>query len=316
MTRRSRTRISLMHARSHHSLELTPFSSYMNDGQIDQLKGSFGKILNQHGHAFQASVIREFSNKNNAGTNPWAFLGSEIPVCVRGRETHVDIVFSSLRTNQDATFLIVECKRTDPALANWCFCRTGTSWQAEPHEFFQFENLSHSQGSSFIRVTSNVNYEDTVFNLGVEVPTQIRGEGNGNSKGAMSKAVHQSLLSTSGFIDHIQRQVMHLALWKSTPNLLFIPAIVTTAKLYTSNLDLGATDIASGKIDVSAASLLEVPWLWFNFNRSLELRSLSGYASDSSTKPAENMRWDFTRTIAIINSTGLDDFFSRAHLAW
>jgi hypothetical protein len=41
-----------------------------------------------------------------------------LPVSVGGKDTHVDFV---LRTHE--AFLVAECKRANPALANWCFAR-------------------------------------------------------------------------------------------------------------------------------------------------------------------------------------------------
>jgi hypothetical protein len=81
-------------------------------------------VLNRGGYAFHQRVIREaeaaFNDAKEKGETRWRFETVEFPVQVKNRDTRIDIL---LRYYQRAQYLCVECKRADPALANWVFLR-------------------------------------------------------------------------------------------------------------------------------------------------------------------------------------------------
>jgi hypothetical protein len=83
----------------------------------------FQKALNEHGAGFQYAILAELQRLHDppVGDSPWRFLAAELPVEAHGHSTRADIV---LAQHGLPNFMVVECKRANPAIANWCFFRS------------------------------------------------------------------------------------------------------------------------------------------------------------------------------------------------
>jgi hypothetical protein len=92
-----------------------------------------------------------------------------------------------------------------------------------------------------------------------------------------------------------------------------LPVIITTAELWVSDVDLSTSDLMTGNVNVTDARRVE--WLWFNYNQSPALQhdiQRAEYPSDIS----QSLLDQFTRTIAVIGSSGLRAFLSAEFEAW
>src|SRR4051794_24785279 len=87
-----------------------------------ELSRAFHQQLNEQGYAFHYAVIAEADNQHRLQRSRWALEAVEFPVEVRGRDTRVDIVLRHTRPATQA-YMIVECKRANPAFSNWVFVR-------------------------------------------------------------------------------------------------------------------------------------------------------------------------------------------------
>src|SRR5689334_15013914 len=91
---------------------------------IANVSADLEKILNIHGFGFQYAVIKTAQDLYQQQKCGWLLEASEIPVGKQGEQTHIDFVFQIAPKNWDESrraYLIGECKRVDPAKANWTF---------------------------------------------------------------------------------------------------------------------------------------------------------------------------------------------------
>jgi hypothetical protein len=101
-------------------------------------------------------------------------------------------------------------------------------------------------------------------------------------------------------------------------HLYLLPVLFTTARLWTCDVDLRTSDLQTGHIDVSKYPLIERQWLLFNYNQSPALKhdhqitnEEKSYFSEyrySSATLSDVVIMEFSRTIAIVNATGIFDF--------
>ena len=99
----------------------------------ERLAAGLRKALNTHGYSYQYAVLEEGRRLNAARKSPWIFEVAEFPVNASGRDTQVDFI---LRHCDKPIYLIAECKRANPALADWCFAKApyvGHNWTHDPY---------------------------------------------------------------------------------------------------------------------------------------------------------------------------------------
>jgi len=78
------------------------------------------KVLGSHGHAFQYAVLRRAQELFDKGRSTWVFDVAEFPVEGTDKPIHIDFILSNRSNN---VYLVIECKRVDPAVGNWCFLK-------------------------------------------------------------------------------------------------------------------------------------------------------------------------------------------------
>src|SRR5690349_21743183 len=77
-------------------------------------------FLGEHGYCFQYAIASAIRSMTGRPHEFWEVEAIEFPVTLRDGETHVDIVLRHANTN---VFLVVECKRVNPAFNRWAFVR-------------------------------------------------------------------------------------------------------------------------------------------------------------------------------------------------
>jgi len=269
------------------------------------------KVLNSHGFGFQYAVLRRVEELNKEQRKAaWDLGGTEFPVVAKDETTHIDFVLLRQHLQINATtHLVAECKRVNPTFSRWCFVRTPYS---ATEGFTVFEQIRCDPPNKIIRNAFSIQGAREPYQLGLELKGQPRSDGGSSGRGAINDAVAQVLRGTSGLINHVLglRDGGKITKRVEEPTAFrFIPVIFTTAKLWVSNADLRKVDLQTGDLD--SADCTKADWIWFNYNRSPKLRhDLEWTHSDDLRKDLE---LEFTRSIAIVSTAGVDSFLSMGH---
>ncbi len=271
------------------------------------------KILNIHGFGFQYSVIKTARDLYDQQKCGWLLEASEIPVGNPGEQTHIDFVFELTAKSWDENrkaYLIGECKRVDPAKANWLFVKNPRKimYGTRIDSLIQIESIIPNLGSAVNparAMTRTTHVQRGTFELGFESKTDAKGDGIGShDRSPINQALGQVFRAQKGFIGYLDRLRHDLRNDKLRKEAVFVPAIFTTAKLYTSNTQLDLADTATGKLPSGSVEAVQVPWLWYNHNRFLDA---SPFIRDAD-KDRDSYFGDFTRSVAIVSSSGLEEF--------
>src|SRR4051794_20959958 len=81
----------------------------------------FAAAVNRQGYAFQNAVIKRCEELHDAKKSRWVFEAAEFPVEVNGNGTRIDFILWTHNTNY---WLLAECKRVNPSMAEWFFAKT------------------------------------------------------------------------------------------------------------------------------------------------------------------------------------------------
>jgi hypothetical protein len=93
----------------------------MMDAGKERLVRGFQNVLNSHGYGFQYSVLKEVARlAYEVRSASWIPKVPEFPVEVQGHDTRIDFILKHARL---PFYLVAECKRANPSLANWCFAK-------------------------------------------------------------------------------------------------------------------------------------------------------------------------------------------------
>ncbi|MBI4488152.1 MAG: hypothetical protein HY694_03625 [Deltaproteobacteria bacterium] len=262
--------------------------------------------LNRHGYPFQNSVIRAAKELFEAGKSPWIFRAAEFPVSVRGKVTHIDFI---LEHRDNPLYLIGECKRVNPALSNWCFARSLFTRRNPQETKLIIQSIWQSERASHTVLTgiSSENSEQ-IYHLGLEIKSNKKGDNQGQQKGeALNKGAEQACLGINGMIEFFATRPTLLA---GRGKVHLLPAIFTTAQIFTSNVDLGSANIKTGDLDNTTVALIEQPWIWLQYNISPTL-SHSQHVSPAARSMESVLEQEFCRSIAIVSPQGIESFLSR-----
>lgn len=274
-----------------------------------EVSSGLRKILNTHGYGFQYAILSEAKRLFDERRSGWRFEAAEVPVVTRGTTIHIDFL---LRRGDEAnqTYLIAECKRTDSARARWGFAQAPYTWRdARPRNVI-FEQVSCEPPDN--RILERTPYECECpmnrrpYHHGFELRTSSRGEGTGQSTGAIMKAVTQALRGTSGWINHL---FSHRSFTKKT-TFRFIPVIFTTAELWVTDAELSQAELTTGTLPLGAVTAAQVDYVWLTHNRSSDLRHDLAWERTNDDLFRE-MRREFARSIAIVSPGSIESFLTK-----
>ncbi|MBU2578047.1 MAG: hypothetical protein ABIJ52_13475 [Pseudomonadota bacterium] len=272
--------------------------------------------LNVNGYSFQYAILKAAKACLEAKKSPWVFEVSEFPVTVNEIPIHIDFI---LRNKHEPFFFIGECKRADPALSNWCFVKS------------PYVSRKISTGERIVRETINADPKiilvvndpkisldwiercPDIYRLAFEVRSNEKGESKG--RGQINEAITQALRGMNGLIDFFVKHFIANAtfpLMKYQGKWLrasFMPVIFTTAKLWVSDVDLSTANLKDGNIDVSAVKLEPKSWVLYHYAQSPSIKHPVKHL-EKSEELSDILYLDYTRTIPIVSSEGLDSFLS------
>ena len=291
-------------------------------------------ILNNNGYSFQYSVINEL----NKVSKLWEFYGAEIPVSTRNRNTQIDFVFQD---HPGKVFLIGECKRVHKLFSDWAFVQTPFTSRAIAYNSpLIFEQLREIRGDVLPQVQkevmNHIKLKDTsIYGLGFRVKNHLqKGEVECQENiDVINKSIEQVLLSTSGFINYLAKVVKPSNFTKYNITSLFLPTIITTAKLWVTDSNISEANLIDGNL-TDIEMFKEVPYVWFNFNRSHNFSpdfkkftyyyNQQGLQAPYDTVMSERSEFglrgfefeEFMRSVLILNSSYLTelDMFNELYL--
>jgi hypothetical protein len=263
----------------------------------------FLEALNRHGYAFQQAVLHRSHELFHEDRSNWIFDAAEFPIEVQGHASHVDFV---LRGKQDSAYLVAECKRVDPALGRWCFARAPfTHRNASPRDLI-LDQIRQDPNGTLRSSPQRITWATDPYQIGVEVKTNARGDGAGSNRDSIEKAVTQALRGASGVVNHLTSQD-----WSHVRGMIcrFVPAVFTTAEIWTTDADLTSTDVATGKLPSKGFKASKAGWIWYNYNISPQLRH--GLPRPTAPAIADALTQEAMRSVAIVSPSGIDDFLAR-----
>lgn len=275
--------------------------------QSEQIGASVLKLLNSHGYSFQHAIIRLLDNLFSEGRSRWLIDGVEFPVTAGGQTTHIDFI---LKSKTGRTYIVVECKRADPAKAKWCFTRVPYTSRNPRSTEVIFEQFSFNELGLVTRRAMSAYANEGVYHLGFELRTGETGDSKGQRNQAINEAVTQVLRGTSGLINHLQETV------SSRPEkdqlIRFVPVIITTARTCVTDLDLGNADLGTGNLSPQTVKIDNPNAIWFMHNRSPALKpnAPSTTARSDFNNFSAALRNEFARSVAIISTDGIEEFMS------
>ena len=272
--------------------------------------------LNIHGYSFQYAVLKVASTCFENKTSPWAFEVSEFPVAINDFSTHVDFI---LRNKNEPFYFIGECKRVNPAVANWCFVKAPyVSRDISTGERIVREVISVDPANKNAQPKTCLDWIERskeIYRLGFEVKSSGKGEAT-YGRGQINEATTQVLKGLNGiisfFINHYNKN-KNFPLGKYVHNiyrLAFMPVIFTTANLWVTDVNLNMADIKDGNIDVSSIQLKPKEWLFYQHSQSPNVKHSFGNLENSKGL-SDLLYFDYTRTIPIVNSSAIQTFFSQ-----
>ncbi len=280
----------------------------------DELRKKLVHAINIHGHAFHYAVLKTAEKLFEEKTSPWVFEVAEFPVLNKSIPLHIDII---LRNKNEQSSLIAECKRSDPAISNWCFIKApyvsrGTS---SGRERIVRELVFKRRDSSIVETGLQwISRSSEIYRLSFELKSNAKGEGY-KGRGQINGAITQVLRGLNGMIEFAVNELKkgnHALFKEDSKGMMYasyLPVIFTTAKLWVCDCDISEADIESGKVNLDEAKLEERKWLFYQYAQSPDLKypySIAGLDSDMS----QVLYLDYTRTIPIVTAEGIKDFLS------
>ena len=189
-------------------------------------------------------MVKAIDEFNRQRSIDWELEVTEFPVSVRGTSTKIDFILLKKRPQ---VYLIGECKRVNPAFSNWCFAgsdyaRGGLrsskltfqyAWVPAPDKKL-IEVLPQSEA---IRMLTGTVQSDSnrVYHVGLSIKSNQPGDKLGKNTDALEEAAGQVCKGMNGLIEHFNGQRFKLPV---DAKLYFLPAIFTTARIWTTDLDL------------------------------------------------------------------------------
>lgn len=263
-------------------------------------------ILNRHGYGFHYSVLRLAHELSNQNRSDWHFKVAEFPVQVPdGPGTRIDFV---LRQGSRAIYLIAECKRANPALSNWCFVRAPYVRRNAGGRGRLFVERVDLNGEQRICASAPWTQDlgDATYHIAVEVKSSQKGDPCGSGRGAIEAAATQVCRGLNGMVQCVaaNRQLLE----DSTPA-YFLPVIFTTAKIWTSDVDLGAADIRNGAINLEDTDFRQVDWVYYQYHLSPGIKHSHSPAQRPKTIE-DLLDSEYIRTIAVVSASGIRNFLS------
>ena len=275
----------------------------------------FTHRLNEHGYPFHYAVTERTRTLFDSRRSSFEFQGAEFPVELRGRESRIDTVLRKRtrvwgRSDSRVAVwhIVIECKRANPALANWCFAKAPYVRRGDGYESFTVDTIERAADSDeFVLHAARVHGLDPAYHIAFEAKTHKKGDPAGKS-GAIEDAISQALRGSAGLVDQYARAT---ADFTNVQKVTFVPIVVTTAALWVTDAALEEADAATGELDPSSVDFERVVSVAMQYSRSHSLTPARPKRSEPVTDLTELFDLEFARTVHIMNANALDNYLLR-----
>jgi hypothetical protein len=270
--------------------------------------GALQKVLDRHGYGFHYRVLKYADELFRNNRSIWLFEAAEFPVEVKGNGTRIDLILRRGSTDRGQHFYLVgECKRANPALSDWCFVRAPYTRRNPRQGALLAEEVRYDVAGNTVS-TGVARFWDSreVYHIGVELRSGNQGDPSGSGRGAIEEAVTQLCRGLSGWVEFL---ATHRRLIPPNGSVITIPVIFTTARIWASDVDLGAADLHSGKFDHGAVNAIQTPWIWYQYHFSPGIKHSIPVANDPEDI-GELFDLLYARTIAVVSSSGIENFLA------
>lgn len=274
----------------------------------EQVAQEFASAINRHGFAFQAAVLHEARRLRNGGKSQFDPEVVEFPVQVQSSPTRIDLV---LHHKSHGLLLVCECKRVNPAFANWCFAKMPPLGADGEPEWPLVDWIHRGQGGIFHVNARPIGpfTNERFFDLAFEIQSQRKGDSHPvKTTPAIEEAATQVCRGTNGLVEFYLRDT---SLLKGVDGIALLPVIFSTADLWGSDVDLRRTDLATGEFPTQNVTLEKVPWLLYQYHVSPGVKHVSGHSATTADL-AKALEMEYLRTIAIVSPSGIEEFLSTA----
>jgi hypothetical protein len=263
----------------------------------------FHKLLNQHGHGFHFAVLREVQRLFDGRQSRWVFEVAEFPVSVRGADTRVDFV---LRHPDRPFYIVGECKRANPALANWCFVHAPYTRRDQRQEGIYVDRLSWRDNRSMNPVeVAEIAYTSEAYHVALEAKTGAPGDAVGRGRGEIDEAATQVLRGVNGLIETFARAKV-----PANDEKFLIPVVFTTARLWVTDADLAAADLRTGNLREDQVSLLPKLWVAYQFPTSESLKHEVARRFPLHPDLSKALASEYVRTVQFVAPDGIPQYLS------
>lgn len=263
----------------------------------------------------QDTVIK--SHWNVVSTNyPVEFPPHNGPLM--GEQSTLDI-YSQLSKKTIQLTLLIECKKNNPEFIDWVFFMhsdvnrpkhfTGSlienrAIEGVENKWDTFASLSPMRSLEWIP-TSDA-WETRGSYLGYK-----KGDKTKTSNAAIGQAAHQIALATKAVSDEELKNSKSLSTHTEIPYIhqIFIPTIVTTAKLFTCKFDSNDIDEKRGEIPFSKVALKEQPYLLYEYPLPAHLHSTP--LDKVGVLKTGNRNFGTRMDILVVNSSKFSEFLSK-----
>lgn len=267
---------------------------------VEEIANGLEVEINKHGHAFQYAVIRRANDLFDQRLSPWRSPVPEFPIEIQGASGRIDAI---LQRRETSLFLVLEAKRANPALSNWCFLKAPYPDDSKSRiaiaETIQLKEPDRFSSSIGMRWS-----EPDVYHLAYEVKSSSTGDPHSKGRGGIERAITQVLRGLNGVIEFLSNNPQFL---KKYGPMTFLPVIVTTANLYVTTVDLADTELASGEVSLGSESIRQADWLVYNYPQSPGLKH-SVPSRPKADSFREIMTNEYVRSVAIVGHGALNDF--------
>lgn len=272
----------------------------------EQVAAGLRKLIDAHGHAFQYASLRRVQQVFSRSAE-WHFIATELPVEVRRDSTRIDFV---LKHAHQPLYLLVECKRANPKLARWAFARSPyVHYKRGDFEPYIAERVQRF-GTELDVAGVPLTYLERAYHVGYELKVgNAQGDVAGTGRGAIEEAATQVSRSISGMVNFLAGNPDVIGKASSimdVPEAVLMPAIFTTAEVWTTDTDLGAADLATGQLS-GRVVVTRAAWLPLQYHLSPGVKHAHRPRS-LAADVADIMDTEYIRTIAVVSVEGIAEF--------
>ncbi len=293
--------------------------------------------LNEHGFLFQEKCAEVL--QNNQERTKWLVLNKEYPVSAKVKDTRIDILLKDIKSYPKAKniYAIIECKRVNSGRTFWLFGKPllpdfnqpllvnlrAQTYPTGRHidkviTYGQIRHLPNKQEFlEYALIKPHFNNLTTylVDNWWLELGKKQK---RYSSPQPIEDAFIQACVGISGIAQEQEIQWGKGSEREEFPVIL-IPIVITNAPLYIAMYDLDDIDLASGtigndKVYFGPAGIPErIDWLLVDYGVGRSLTPDRLYENVTGTSPVDLEDYH-KRSIYIVNSQKMVEFFSRLHL--